>query len=662
MATRVESGAGRVLNPCGRRRPYPTMPACTTVLALAALLCCSRTSAQPQLPTLFSDGVVLQREQPMPVWGWATPGARIEVEFAGQHASARADAKGDWRVQLPAHTAGGPFVLKVSGDGGEQVIRDVLIGDVWLASGQSNMEWPLRQARDGTAAVAAANDVQLRHFKVPKSWALSPQPRLSGGEWKLATPATAGDFSAVGYFFAQQLRLSTGVPIAIIDSSWGGSAIEAWMDAGSQGLDPAALQLRLQQAEQQQQQVMAVTQQRAARWPQHDVAPLQWLQADFDDSDWEPIRVPGSWEAAGYPGMDGEVWYRLQFSLSAAEAKAGITLSLGQIDDSDVSYLNGEQIGRTENQWNAKRIYHVPARSLRSGVNQLAVRVTDLGAGGGIQGRAEDIYLQPAGGARRLLAGNWRLRVAKPVFTPGADRNQQPSVLYNQMIHPLQSFPVKGVIWYQGESNAYPGAALRYREQFAAMIGQWRRERGQPQLPFLWVQLANYVAGADEGDLSPWAQLRESQSATLGLPATAQAVTIDIGEPHDIHPRNKQDVGYRLALAARHVAYGENLVYSAPTYSHVEFANGQADVHFKLMGSNLAVRGGGSQVQGFTLAGADGVFHPAQARLHGELVVVSSPAVAQPIALRYGWSENPAAANLVNSDGLPVSPFRSDDG
>lgn len=659
--TRVEAGRGRTVKANHpHRRPAPS-PRCAALLALVASASCAGVAAQPQLPPLFSDGVVLQRGQPLRVWGWATPGARITVEFDGRHGSATTDTQGGWRVQLPAHAAGGPYLLKVSGDGGERVLHDVLVGDVWLASGQSNMEWSLQKLRDGAATIANANDRQLRHFKLPNAWAVSPQGRWHGGEWKAASPDEAGSFSAVGYFFARELRRSTGVPIAIIDSSWGGSTIEAWMDAASQGLDPTTLPTRLQQAQQRQQQELHATRQRVARWPQHEEGAGAWSQVDFDDSDWQPMTVPGNWEAAGFAGMDGVAWYRRQFTLSAAEAEAGITLSLGQIDDSDVSYVNGQQIGSTEMQWNATRLYRVPAAALHGGVNQLAIRVTDLGAGGGIRGRSEDLYLQVPGEARRSIAGNWRFRAAKAVFPTEADRNQQPTLLYNQMIRPLQAFPLKGVIWYQGESNAYPASALRYRQQFTSLIEQWRGERGQPRLPFLWVQLASYVAGADQGDLSPWALLRESQSMALALPATAQVVSIDIGEPHNIHPGNKQEVGYRLALAARHVAYGEQLVYSAPTFSHARFGNGQVQVHFKPTGSALAVRGGGDQVHGFSVAGTDRVFHPAQAWLREGIVVVSSTAVPQPLAVRYGWSECPLAADLINRERLPVSPFRSDD-
>ncbi len=625
-------------------------------LALAALP--ASAWAELQLPLLFVDGAVLQRDVPMRVWGWATPGARIHVRLDGAAATAVAAVDGRWQAQLPVHAAGGPYVLEVQGDGAQRRIGDVLVGDVWLASGQSNMEWPLAQARDGAREVAAANDPQLRHFKVPKSWSPLPQRQLAGGEWKAATAQDAGAFSAVGYFFARELRKSTGVPIGIIDSSWGGSAIEAWMDAAALGMDAAQTERSIAALQAKDAQTLAAVRQRIARWPAVADGAEQWRDGDLDDSDWDRIAVDRNWEASGYDGMDGIAWYRAAFTLSAEEAKAGIALGIGQVDDSDVTYVNGQAVGHTEQRWNLPRVYRVPAAALRAGVNHIAVQVTDLSGGGGLHGDDSERFVQLGDGTKRPLR-EWRFRPAKVSVTLDDGRNQQPTLLYNRMIHPLQPFPLKGVIWYQGESNAYEGGALRYREQFATLIRSWREERTQPQLPFLWVQLANFQAGSDKGDLSPWAQLRESQSKTLALPATAQAVTIDIGAPGDIHPTNKQDVGHRLALAARHVAYGERLVYSAPVFAQAEFGGHAVALRFDPMGSALAVRGGGPLL-GFSVAGADRRFHPAQARIDGDRVVVESAEVAQPQAVRYAWSENPAEANLVNREQLPVSPFRTD--
>ncbi|HZV37693.1 MAG TPA: sialate O-acetylesterase [Pseudoxanthomonas sp.] len=612
------------------------------------------------MPLVFSDGAVLQRDQPLPVWGRATPGARIRVSFDGREATATAGGDGTWRVELPAHAAGGPFQLRVrEGDADEVAVRDVLVGEVWLASGQSNMEWPLSQAADAEAEIARANDPLVRHFKVPKSWSDEAQWQLAGGEWVAASPQTAGNFSAVAYFFARQLRQKLGVPVGIIDSSWGGSSIEAWSDAKTLGLSPQQLAERGREMREANQAALAKTREKLARWklPADDSG---WQAADADESAWAPIAVPGLWESEGYNGVDGVAWYRAQFTLTAAQARAGATLGVGRVDDTDTTWVNGVQVGHTRQQYNLPRAYEVPASALHAGVNHVAVRVEDTGGGGGIHGVPAEVFVQPAQGARLALQG-WRFRPAQASVSMMDDKNQVPTLLYNAMVHPLQPYAIAGAIWYQGEANAGTTAqALAYRQQFPAMIEQWRAQWHAPKLPFLWVQLANWVSGADQGDSSPWSVLRESQSKTLSLPATAQAVTIDIGNPDDIHPRNKQDVGKRLALAARHVAYAETLVYSGPVFAGMQVERGMATLSFARGNGALAVRGGGNDVHGFRLAGADRVFHPAKAVVRGDKVVAQSDAVPVPVAVRYAWSDNPADADLANDVGLPASPFRSD--
>jgi sialate O-acetylesterase len=633
-------------------------------LYLLGLLLVASAPAQAriELPLLFSEGAVLQRDQPLRLWGWATPGARIEIAFDGRKAAATAGEGGAWHAELPAHAAGGPYTLRVSGDGAAVSVSDVLVGDVWLASGQSNMEWPVDQAKDAEREIARADDKSIRHFKVPKSWSGQAEARLAGGEWQAASPQTAGRFSAVAYYFARQLRArNPGVPIGIIDSTWGGSAIEAWSDGATQGLDAQAIAGQARELQARDQDALAQTHARLARWPQKDLDTSHWNQADFDDRDWDRIAVPGLWEAGGYNGMDGEAWYRASFTLSDAEARAGVVLGIGRIDDSDTAWVNGRQVGQTRMQYNLPRQYPVPPLALHAGVNRVAVRVQDFGGGGGIHGDAGEVFVQPQGAARRPLDGAWKFRPAQVSVALIDDKNQYPSLLYNQMIHPLQPYPVRGVIWYQGEANADTAdKAARYREQFPALIRQWRSQWNAPALPFLWVQLANFVSGTDTPSGSPWAVLRESQSRALALPATAQAVTIDIGNPNDIHPLDKQEVGRRLALAARHVAYGESLVYSGPVYRAARFEGREARVEFEPSASPLAARGGGDEAHGFELAGADRRFHPAGAIVRGDTVVVTSAAVAQPQAVRYAWRDNPEQADLINRDGLPASPFRSD--
>ncbi len=630
-------------------------------IVLLALLAIPSARAV-ELPRLFSDGMVVQRDQPVQVWGRAAPGASVAVSFANAAATTtRADATGRWSLTLPAQTAGGPYEMRIDDGTQPRVLNDVLVGDVWLASGQSNMEWPLVQSADAEAEIARATDPLIRHFKIPRSWAGAPQDQLAGGAWVAASPRVAGTFSAVAYFFARELRKVTGVPIGIIDSTWGGSAIEAWTDAATQGIDVAGMAGIDRQLREEDDKALAEVRRRLARWtlPADDRG---WQAAVLDDAKWDTLAVPGLWESAGWNGLDGIAWYRTTFTLSAAEARQGIVLGLGRIDDSDTAWVNGTEVGHTLMQYNVPRAYAVPASALHAGVNQVAVRVTDVGGGGGIHGPDDELFVQPVGGTRRPLAGQWKFRPAEvSALAFDGDKNQRPTLLYNAMIHPVQPFALRGVIWYQGEANAGSvERALAYRSQFPAMIGQWRKQWDAPQLPFLWVQLASWHSGSDQGDTSPWAVLRESQAAALSLPATAQAVAIDIGDAANIHPANKQDVGKRLALAARHVAYGESLVYAGPSPADTTFAGGAAQVAFRDQGSALAVRGGGSAVHGFALAGADRVFHPATATIEGQRIVVRSDAVPSPVAVRYAWHDNAPEADLVNGAGLPASPFRSD--
>jgi sialate O-acetylesterase len=619
-----------------------------------------------ELPLLFSDGAVLQRDRPLPVWGGAPAGVRVEVDFDGRSAQATAGADGRWSLQLPAHAAGGPYELVVRAGGEERRVRDVLVGEVWLASGQSNMEWPVAQTLHAREDIAAPADPWLRQFKVPRSWAEAPQPHLPGGQWQSAAPDTVGQFSAVAHAFAREIRHALGVPVGVIDSTWGGSSIEAWMDASMLGLDAAALEAKMRARRAADLEVEERVRAKLGAWPAVDPASDAFAAAQLDDGGWGALKVPAIWEAEGYPGMDGVAWYRTRFELSEREAKAGVVLGLGQIDDTDATWVNGVRVGGVSNGYSVPRVYRVPASALRPGLNTIAVRVEDGGGGGGIAGSAGEVFVEPVGGPRRSLAGEWRFRTASVTVSTSDDKNQVDTLLYNAMIHPLLPYPLAGAIWYQGEANASEQGAYRYRAQFKTLIEGWRAKWNAPEMPFLWAQLAAFDSGGDRLDRrgvvteSPWATLRESQSAALALPATGQAVTIDVGAADDIHPRDKRSVGQRLALPARHVAYGgRDLVYRGPVFRAAETKGAELVLRFDALEGVLAVRGGGSAPQGFELAGADGRFHPARARIVGDTVVLRSAAVAKPEIARYAWSDNPAGADLVGADGLPASPFRT---
>lgn len=632
------------------------------------LLATSSAHASIELPLLFTDGAVLQRDQPLPVWGWATPGAKIRASFDAHDATTTASGDGTWRVELPAHAAGGPFELRVrEGNADEVAVRDVLVGDVWLCSGQSNMEFTVSEAQDAQAEMARGDDPAIRHFKIPKSWSTMPEARLAGGAWVAATPRTVGDFSAVCWFFARELKARNGVPQGLINSTWGGSSIEAWMDAHTAKIDSLAAVARMHQQEEAEADRLAATRKRLANWPglQADVPgrdgrPL-WAEETFDARDWASIQVPGNWESQGYYGIDGIAWYRTQFALSAQEAARGVMLGLAKIDDSDRTWVNGVIVGETVNRWGAVRAYRVPPHALHAGLNTLAVRVEDLGGGGGIHGDAALLYVQPEGGARRPLEGPWHFRPAAVKLVSEVGYNQTPTLLYNKMIHPLLGHALRGVLWYQGEANAVPKLALAYREQFAGLIRMFRAAWQQPEMPFLWVQLPNFSSGGDTAEESPWAELRESQSAALALAHTGQAVTIGLGDPDDIHPKDKQNVAHRLVLVARRVVFGESVVASGPVFRALKIEGNRARLSFDAA-DGLAARGGGMQLSGFEIAGEDNRCRPAQARIDGNSVVVSSADVPHPAAVRYAWSDNPVEANLVDRNGLPAAPFRSSAG
>ena len=619
-----------------------------------------------RLPRLFQDGMVLQRDVRVPVWGWANAGTIVQVTLASNTARAVTDTSGAWRVELPALRAGGPHVLTVSADSASLILRDVLIGDVWIASGQSNMEWPLSAATGGEAAIANAHDPQLREFAVPHSWAELPQDDLEGGSWLSADPQRAGRFSAVGYFFARELRRTIGVPIGIIHTSWGGSAIETWLSKESLGMSDNEWTALLRNERERETAFRDTLRARIGDLPSTDLGLVAgravWADPQLDDTQWTTITVPSLWEQAGYAGLDGSAWYRTTFALSDAAANQGIRLGLGRIDDDDITWVNGIEVGRTQG-YSVLRTYDVPPSALRAGSNVLAVRVNDGGGGGGLYGDTAQFYID-VNGTRRPLAAPWRFKVGAVSFRADGQRvNKVPTVLYNRMVYPLQNYPIKGVIWYQGESNANNDAQARaYRAQFAQLINGWRREwRGaQADFPFLWVQLPNFgTADRLPPATAAWAHLRESQAAALSLPNTGQVVAIDVGDPGDIHPRDKEPVGTRLAAVAQRIAYGATVLASGPTYRQHTVRGNTVIVEFSDVGGGLVSRSG-EAVRGFAIAAADRNWVWADAHIEDGRVIVSSPRVPIPIAVRYAWSNSPDQPSLFNREGWPAAPFRTD--
>ena len=634
-----------------------------------------------QLHELFSDHMVLQQGLPVPVWGWAEAGEMVTVECAGQSAQARAGEDGAWRASLPALGAGGPFELCVRGAESTLVLHDVLIGEIWVCSGQSNMEWPLAAAINGDEEVAAARHPQIRLFAVPKVAEL-PRKTNVDGTWTECTPETAASFSAVGYFFGRMLHEQLGVPVGLINTSWGGTLAEAWTSR-EKLLEEPALRYLVEDFERtlpDLEQVLADYQHVMRNWEQeHQLNdpgnsgwPQGWAAPAAAVAEWETMTLPQLWQSAGL-NFSGVLWFRKEVEIPAAWAGHALKLSIGACDKSDTTYFNNVEVGsmRIEERadaWCQPRIYPVPAALVAPGKAVIAVRVFSHMYGGGMSGPAAMMQLTPEdlpGAEPILLAGDWQYRVEcnfglvnawPPPPPPGPGNPNTPTILFNSMIHPLIPFAIRGAIWYQGESNADRG--FQYRTLFPAMITDWREQWGQGDFPFYFVQLANFMEQKAEPADSQWAELREAQLRTLGLRNTGMAVIIDIGEALDIHPTNKQDVGKRLALNALAQTYERReLVYAGPLFASAAPEGAAMRVQFTLA-DGLCCHG--EQLTGFAIAGADKHFVWADAVIDGNGVLVSSPAVPVPVAVRYGWADNPAC-NLYNGAGLPASPFRTDD-
>jgi sialate O-acetylesterase len=613
---------------------------------------------------LFADHAVLQQGLAVPVWGKATPGEVVTVEIAGQTAKTTTGADGRWRVRLEAMKAGGPFTLTISGKN-RILLADILVGEVWVASGQSNMERKLGPnmgvppITDWEKEVAAAQVPQIRHFGVAQTKSFSV-PETVTGRWTVCSPGTVKDFSAVAYFFSRDLFQARHVPVGIIHSSWGGTPAEAWTsEVGLRELPDFANtkeELKLLQADPKA--ALRKYEGELEIWmAAHDAGSAKhaWYESGLDTSTWKTMALPSLWEEAGEPDLNGVVWFRKSFELPASAAAGPAELQLGLVDDVDTTWVNGVKVGFTFG-YNVPRKYSVPAGVLKAGTNVITVRVLDTGGGGGIWGEQKPRLLGkgPSPSAPVDLSGPWQYHIGMHLQDAPAPPTAHtgdvgtPTMLWNGMIAPLVPYAMRGVIWYQGEGNVQ--RERQYRSLFPALIADWRRAWGLGEFPFLFVQIAPF------DDMTP--EIREAQLLTWRhTPNTAMAVTTDCGDAKDIHPAHKQPVGARLALAARALAYGDKVEYSGPAFQSMAVSGNKATLRFDHLGGGLVAKGG--PLQGFTIAGEDKVFVPARAEIRGSTVVVTSKTVAKPVAVRYGWANVPVV-NLFNKAGLPASPFRTD--
>jgi len=638
------------------------------LLSFIYLSIVSVADANIKLPAILSDNMVLQRNTELRIWGWADKGEKINVIFNDIKRTAKAGKDGKWMVIFPAMKEGGPYSMSVKGKNVIE-LNNIMVGDVWVCSGQSNMEWPLSRSDNAESEIAAANYPDIRLFQCPHNVQFAPVDDVESGEWKVCTSETVSSFSAVGYFFGRNIHKDLNVPIGLLWTAWGGTVAETWISAESisqvRDFDGALQEMKKYDPEQVVARRKAQIDSMLKTFGSDDKGLIDekaiWAEPGLDVSKWKSMKLPVLWESAGLYGLDGIVWFRKEFELPEDVASKGIVLHLGPIDDSDITWVNGKKVGEMTNKYSAERIYTVPAEVLKSGTNLITIRVEDTGGGGGIYGKPEQMKIV-SGDFNLSLAGPWKLRFSssdiKVDLTSFISPNSYPTLLYNGMIHPFLHYPVKGAIWYQGESNA--GRAYQYRTIFPMLINDWRAKWNNPEMSFMFVQLANYMKPPDEPEESEWAELREAQLMTLQLPETGMAVIIDIGEADDIHPKNKHDVGKRLALAALKIAYYKNIVYSGPIYKSMAIEGNKAIVDFDNTGTGLKCHDRYGYVKGFSIAGNDRKFHWAKAYIENNKVVVYSDRINNPVAVRYGWANNPDDVNLYNNEGLPASPFRTD--
>jgi len=623
--------------------------------------------ADVSLPNFFGDNMVLQRDKPIPVWGRASPKEKITVQFDHQTKTTQADKSGKWMVKLDNENAGGPYLLTIKGKN-TVTFNNVMVGEVWICSGQSNMEMPIEgwgKINNYEKEVAAANYPMIRHIKVPNTVSSTPQDNIPKADWKVCSPETAGDFTAAGYFFARELYNKLKIPVGLINTSWGGTMVETWTSRQAfensdefKEMIATMPQLNLDSMAKIKKEE-SLKRIEALQGSMDNIDATNWNEPTTNDNAWPQMQLPNFWETQQLGDMDGIVWFRKTINLSAEDAGKAATLELAMIDDNDVTYVNGTKVGSTA-AYNAKRNYPVEPGILKEGKNVIAVRVDDTGGYGGIYGDSADMKLT-IGNHALPLYGAWHFKVEK--ITGGSASigpNSYPTLLFNAMLNPLIPYAFRGVIWYQGETNA--GRAYQYRKAFPLMITDWRKRWNDGDFPFYFVQLASF--NADNGNSnngSTWAELREAQVKTLSLPNTGMAVITDIGDSSNIHPKDKQDVGKRLAAIALHNVYGEDIVYNGPAYTSMKTEGNKVIISFTDIGSGLIAHDRYGYIKGFEVAGADKKFHYAKAYISGNTVVVYNDSVNAPIAVRYGWADNNLEDNLFNKEGFPAGPFRTDD-
>jgi sialate O-acetylesterase len=639
---------------------------------------CAKASNIVRLSGLFGDDMVLQRQKAIRFYGTAAAKAVFDIEFAGKKQKVNATGNGKWEITFPAMEAGGPYKLRVTSDS-SFTLKNILIGDVWVCSGQSNMEWVLRRAFNGPYELKKANYNNIRFLTVPKNAASFAAEEIKNASWKTCTTANAWEFSAVAYFFARALTERYKVPIGIIHTSWGGTPAESWIsnEAISTHPDFKLKADSLLQAFKNGSTIEALQKQiymersfpYLKKLQEKDKGYIEgWSKTQYNDTEWKTLVVPGTLEQHGLGDYKGSIWLRKHVIIPAAMAGQDLTLVMEKLNERDITYFNGTEVGRVSG-FGGKRVYRIPKEIINRGENIISIRLEAFDRPAGFEAKDASIIrleqmVEADNPTTIPLAGEWKyaegLAAAEYPEQPKAGVNVSalPSVLYNGMIAPLKKLAVKGFLWYQGENNA--GRAFQYKTLFPLLINDWRKQFNQGDLPFIFTQLSGYGPITSEPVDHFWAELREAQSQTLSVPNTGMAVTIDVGDPYDIHPLNKQVVGKRLAAQAMHMVYGDQDQAISPLYESMRLSGDSIRLKFSHTGKNLISKGGAPK--GFAIAGADKKFIWANAKIDGDEVVVWLWKV-KPVAVRYAWTGSPVesnGANVFNTAGFPLSPFRTD--
>ena len=611
------------------------------------------------MPRIFGDNMVLQRNMPIPVWGKSNSRERVEVFFNGQQVKTTADRQGNWKIVLQAEPAGGPYELVVLSD---DTIRykNVLVGEVWVCGGQSNMEWKVSSSKDAAKEIADAKNSLIRYIRVPKEIDSEPQNDIKSGDWQICGNTTVGEFTAVGYSFARKLSEELKIPIGLINTSWGGTNIETWM---SRDAMEASDEFRAE-VDKYPKMTMDSLNAILVRPVVNRIKQIKGIRitpnaAPFSeiitsDEKWPEMKLPGIWEQHELGELDGVVWFRKTFELPDSLSRQSATVDLLQIEDQEITYINGVQVGSTS-EWGIPRRYRIPEGVLKSGKNTIAIRITDNGGSGGIRGEASDMVLR-FGKNIVPLSGNWKYQL-ESVKRVSAE-NLLPSLCFNAIINPITSFAIKGVIWYQGESNVL--RAYQYRKAFPLLIADWRRKWQQGNFPFYFVQLSSFNNKGNSNEGCAWAELREAQSMALAMPNTGMCVTTDVGSPIDIHPTDKKTVGERLAAMALHNNYEKPRICSGPVFKSMRQVDEQIELSFDHVGSGLMTTDKYGYIRGFEIAGEDQVFYFAKAEIFGNKILVYSDKVKNPVAVHYGWMGDATECSVFNNDGFPLAPFRTD--